>query len=139
MRESALFLLSLLVVVSVGVDRLYTRLHGFVCVRVYTDARQFRRTVECMTDRLKGVRWFHRGNTSADRSLFRFAIEKLRRYLATIRYCRPDRNAMQRPLNSNFNKKTFIGSESIICTYFVQTFFETADERDEERRDALQK
>lgn len=54
MRENALFLLSLLVVVSVGVTILdYTRLHGFVCVRKRTRALAL--SNGGMYDRLKRV------------------------------------------------------------------------------------
>lgn len=62
MRESALFLLSLLVVVSVGVAPAILVYYGFVCVRAHT--RISSSSDDEMYERLKGVRWFHRGNTS---------------------------------------------------------------------------
>lgn len=69
MRESALFLLSLLVVVSVGVrgPAIYSFTEGLVCSHVHMDISYVGMYVWPTKG---GADGFHRGNTSASIDLF---------------------------------------------------------------------
>jgi len=74
MRESALFLLGLLVAVSVDVARLLVYVD--LCARISF----IEWNVWCGPTK-EGCDGIHRGNTDVDESLFSTQIEKLRRYL----------------------------------------------------------
>lgn len=127
MRESALFLLGLLVAVSVDVARLLV--YADLCASVSFVGRW---NVRCEPTE-RGVRWDSSGEYGRRWiPFFDARIEKLRRYLATIPILQPiDTRCLG---NLNFNKKTFIGRKNTFrITVFRRKFFETADERDEER------
>jgi len=74
MRESALFLLGLLVAVSVDVARLLVYVD--LCARIsFVEWNVWCRPTK------EGCDGIHRGNTGVNESLFSTQIEKLRRYL----------------------------------------------------------
>jgi len=90
MRESALFLLGLLVAVSVDVARLLVC--ADLCERGHTRVGFVGRWNVWREPTTKGGATDLTGGIPASMDLFfRFAMEKLHRYLATIRSCQPDR------------------------------------------------
>lgn len=140
MRESALFLLGLLVAVSVDVARLLV--YADLCARISFVGRW---NVWRGATKEEGLRWDSSGEYGRRWiPFFDTRIEKLRRYLAKIRSCHPNRYMRRVRLgNSNFNKKTFIGRDSSTISnppcVFRRKIFETADERDEERAGCITK
>lgn len=115
MRESALFLLGLLVAVSVDVARLLVCATSCECG--HTHARQLRRTIECMVRIYqRGCDRSHWGNTSVDGSLFPVRDGKITSISGndTIPPAGSNRCQMRYLRNSNFNKKRFAWASIVL-------------------------